>query len=75
MTSPRSQAPEVNLPWWRVGMVWLVLGGPLAVVIASFVTLAIAILYPDRVVDETLGTANAERPALQARNHAAVPRR
>ena len=31
--------PEPALPWWRFGMVWLVLGGP-AVVVASLATAA-----------------------------------
>ena len=25
-------------PWWRYGMVWLVISGPLMVVVASFVS-------------------------------------
>ena len=28
-------SPSVNPPWWRVGMVWLVLGGPVAVMPAA----------------------------------------
>jgi len=56
-------------------MVWLVLGGPFVVVVASFVTLAIALTHPDQVVDATQGSAVAEQPALQARNHAASPQR
>jgi hypothetical protein len=50
-------------------MVWLVISGPAAVVVAGFVTLAIAIAFPDPV----LSTASAT-PAVQARNHAATPR-
>jgi len=37
-------------PWWRVRMVWLVISGPLVVVIASFFTLGLAIKYPDPVL-------------------------
>ncbi len=37
-------------PWWRVRMLWLVIGGPLAVVVASFATLALALLNPDPVI-------------------------
>ncbi len=40
-------------PWWRVRMVWLVISGPLLVVIASFITLALAIKYPDPVLNTT----------------------
>jgi uncharacterized protein len=56
-------------PWWRHGMVWLVISGPAAVVVAGFATLAIAIAFPDPV----LSTASAT-PAVQARNHSASPK-
>jgi len=60
-------------PWWRHGMVWLVLGGPALVVLASFTTLAIAIAYPDPVL-KVQAPQTAQQPAVQARNHAAAPR-
>ncbi len=56
---------DLNSPWWRHGMVWLVISGPAAVVVAGFATLAIAIAYPDPVLSTTGAT-----PAVQARNHA-----
>lgn len=59
---------KTETPWWRHGMVWLVISGPAAVVIAGFATLFIALAYPDPV----LPTHAA--PAVQARNHAASPR-
>jgi hypothetical protein len=31
------------LPWWRVKVMWLVIGGPLAVVVASIATLLIVV--------------------------------
>lgn len=40
-----------SLPWWHYGHMWLVVGGPLVVVIASFITLYLAITVPDPVVD------------------------
>lgn len=43
----RSEKP---VPWWRFRMVWFVISGPLIVVIASFVTLGLAIKYPDPVL-------------------------
>lgn len=55
--------------WWRHGMVWLVICGPVAVVIAGIATLIIAIANPDPV----LPTSAATPPAVQARNHAAAP--
>ncbi len=70
-------------PWWRYGYVWLIIGGPLVVVIASFITLYLAITRPDAVIDdyyrkgmEINKTLKAERdsmaPAMAARNHAAT---
>lgn len=70
-------APE---PWWRIKMLWLVIGGPVAVVIASFVTLYIVVSHPDEVLRNPAGSEPvahkasdaAHLPALQARNHAAT---
>ena len=70
-------------PWWTNGYVWLVISGPLVVVIASFITLYLAISRPDAVIDdyyrkglEINKTLNAEHdamvPAMLARNHAAT---
>lgn len=62
--------------WWRLPIVWLVIGGPALVVVASFVTLALAIRHPDPVLN-TAAAADGSRsaqPAMQARNHAATPR-
>jgi uncharacterized protein len=69
-------------PWWNHGYVWLIISGPLAVVIASFITLYLAIKTPDPAVEdyyrkgiEINKTLDAQHsglaPALQARNHAA----
>jgi hypothetical protein len=69
--------------WWQYGYVWLIIGGPLLVVIASFITLYLAISRPDAVIDdyyrkgmEINKTLNAKHdglvPAMQARNHAAT---
>ena len=72
------------LPWWHYGHMWLVVGGPLTVVIASFITLYIAIKVPDPVTDadyyrkgiEINKTLDAPHdglvPAIQGRNHAAT---
>ncbi|UXH80054.1 hypothetical protein [Roseateles amylovorans] len=68
-------------PWWRHRMMWLVVGGPSVVVLASFVTLALAITHPDPVVKHESGgvvrqaadEADASlAPAMNARNHAAT---
>ncbi|ABE46192.1 FixH family protein [Polaromonas sp. JS666] len=71
-------------PWWRHGLVWLVIAGPVAVVVAGLVTVWIAVRSPDPVVAEdyyrrgveinkTLARDKALMPALQGRNHAATP--
>ena len=66
-------------PWWRFGMVWLVLGGPAVVVVAAIATAVIAIRGADPIVDASVtgsrqqpGAPTAETPAMQARNHAAT---
>lgn len=70
--------------WWHYGHMWLVVGGPLVVVVASFITLYFAIKVPDPVVDadyyrkgiEINKTLDAKHdglvPAIQGRNHAAT---
>ena len=71
-------------PWWRYGHVWLIIAGPAAVVVAGFITLAIAIRIPDPVIaqdyyrrgleiNKTLAEQKALAPAMQARNHAVTP--
>lgn len=72
-------------PWWRHGMVWLVVGGPLAVVVAGLFTVYIAVQGADAVVSPSHPTSGVTRPeqdqspqqvpAMQARNHAATPDR
>lgn len=73
-------------PWWKFGYVWMVFGGPAIVVVASFITLYLAITRPDPVITEdyyrkgieinkTLesdAAAASLAPALQGRNHAAT---
>lgn len=70
---------------WRQPMVWLVVAGPAIVVVASFITLALAIIHPDPplvlrpasaqsaddVADVRAGAGDPV-PALIARNHAAT---
>jgi len=62
------------LPWWRVRMVWLVIAGPLLVVLAGVVTTVVAVRGADPVVRAQAATPSLA-PAIQARNHAAAPRR
>lgn len=67
-------------PWWRYRIVWLVVGGPLAVVVASLITVFIAWHGADEVLVETPSARHvvnarpdAHTPALTARNHAQTP--
>ena len=76
-TSPKSE------PWWRFPLLWMVIAGPAAVVLASFVTLWLALRTPDPVVAADyyrrgieINKALADKklmPALAGRNHAATP--
>jgi uncharacterized protein len=66
---------EPNIPWYRLPIVWMVIGGPAIVVVAGFATLAIAIAYPDPVITPTAASSKADMPAVQGRNHAATPER
>lgn len=63
------------LPWWRVGMVWLVLAGPVAVIAAGLATAVIAVRSADTVVRVPQQAVGAYEPAQKARNHAAAPQR
>ncbi len=79
-TNPAVPTP----PWWKFGHVWLVLAGPIIVVIAGFITLYLAVSRPDPVISQdyyrqgmelnkTLaGDPASLAPAVQARNHAAT---
>ncbi len=62
-------------------MMWLVVGGPALVVVASFITLSLAIRHPDPVLDTSRaqsadGDVQPDQwtPAVRARNHAATAR-
>lgn len=73
MPTPSKDLSAQEPPWWRLPIVWLVIGGPLVVVLASFFTLALAIRYPDPVLATSAKGSTAEAPAVQARNHAVTP--
>jgi hypothetical protein len=68
--------PEPSQPWWRMPILWLVLGGPAVVVVAGVATAVIAIRHADTVVAAPVARVTpALQPAVQARNHAATPQR
>ncbi|MBX3607396.1 MAG: hypothetical protein KF788_19100 [Piscinibacter sp.] len=82
----KASAPAA-LPWWRSAMVWMVIAGPLSVVIASVATAVVAWRHIDPVVatpgrfgpdDDVSATRDPKdplAPAQKARNHAATPAR
>lgn len=77
--------PPANAPWWRFGHVWLLLAGPVAVIVAGVITTVIAVRSADPLVAEdyyrqgmeinkTLAAQDKSHlPAVQGRNHAATP--
>lgn len=70
---PSSPIPDPT-PWWRFPMVWLVIAGPLIVVVAGFATLALAMHGGDTPITAA-AKAGSLAPATQARNHAAIAHR
>ena len=75
MTQSHTPPATDNPPWWKLPIVWLVIAGPAAVVVASLFTVGIAIKHVDPVLDTSKGQVRSqvEAPAVQARNHAASP--
>ena len=76
--------PNPTQPWWKFGHVWLVVSGPAIVVVASFITLYLAVTRPDPVVPydgyrqgvqaatPPAAPVGNLAPAVQGRNHAAT---
>ena len=77
-TSTVKRRDHVAQPWWKFGHVWMVIAGPAVVVVASFMTLYLALSSPNTVL-ETGSVAQSQKgagaslaPAMTARNHAAT---
>ena len=77
-TSIANIPDQVAPPWWKFGHVWMVIAGPAVVVVASFMTLYLALSSPNTVL-ETASVAQSHAgadaslaPAMTARNHAAT---
>lgn len=77
--------PNPKPKWWKSGYAWLVFAGPAIVVVASLITVYIAVNGQDEVLshEENQGQPlfkkamtpeekNALEPAIKARNHAAT---
>ena len=60
MTNAAARVPQ---RWYKEPYVWLVVGGPLAVVLASIVTVTLAIRNPDPVLQQPKPTLKVESPA------------
>ena len=85
MSTVSSSATPAAAPWWKFGHVWLVLAGPLVVIVAGFITLWLAMSRPDPVVAEDYYQRGVDinktlehpekslAPAMKGRNHAATP--
>jgi len=74
----QSQSQQVSeqdktRPWWRYPIVWMVVGGPAAVVVASLYTAGLAIKHVDPVLDTTADNVlrPSEAPAVKGRDQAA----
>lgn len=81
----QQQTQQQKPKWWKSGYAWLVFGGPAIVVVASLITVYIAVNGQDEVLshEENQGQPlfkkamtpeekNALEPAIKARNHAAT---
>ena len=65
--------PVCRAPWWRVGIVWLVIGSTVAVMAAGVWMVLLARSGADVVLVQPPSNS-ATVPAMQGRNHAASPR-
>ena len=75
---------QPNQQWWRFGHVWLVIALPAVVVVASFITLYLAMSRPNEIIsddsyqpsrqsDQSIEARRRESsmaPAMLGRNHA-----
>ena len=81
----QQQIQQQKPKWWKSGYAWLVFGGPAIVVVASVITVYIAVIGQDEVLshEENQGQPlfkkamtpeerNALEPSVKARNHAAT---
>jgi len=82
----RENDAAANQAWWRFGHVWLIVAGPVLVIIAGLVTFYLAVSSPNEIVTDEIYRQTIEQnrqkgvtalpdeqaPALQGRNHAAT---
>jgi uncharacterized protein len=58
MSTVLSSGPR---PWFREPLVWMIIGGPLLVVVASIVTVVLALKHPDAVIQKPATPAVSEQ--------------
>ena len=77
----RQPHPEDGRVWWKYPIVWIVIAGPVAVIIASLITWILIMRSPNEVLtqfqdveDQSLVQQKGGQytPAHRARNHAAT---
>lgn len=80
------KSSQENKKWWQFGHVWLVIALPAVVVVASFITLYLAVSHPNEIISddtyrpdrqsdqsiEARRKESSEAPAMLGRNHAAT---
>ncbi len=83
--SPCQGTIETPPPWWKFGHVWLILAGPIVVIVAGIATFWLAVRNPETMVAEDYYRQGIEinktleasekslTPAMQGRNHAVTP--
>jgi hypothetical protein len=82
-TTPGTVSNSGSNIWWKNGYVWMILGGPLVVIVASCITFVIAARGADPVLAVPAKVAEAAKkgvtpaedamvPALQGRNQASA---
>lgn len=67
---PDPRSVTDNPPWYRLPIVWMVIGGPAVVVVAALITVYIAVVNIDPVIDTSAEPTQGQSPAGKARNHA-----
>jgi uncharacterized protein len=77
----KPRAEQSTGPWWRFGLVWMVVGGPAVVVVAAVTTGVVAWRGADPEVEHSSAAqarVDAKDPlarALGSRDHTATPAR
>lgn len=52
MSASKQSDGSQSIPWWKVPHMWMVVGGPLLVIVAGVATAVIAVRNPDPVLNK-----------------------